>query len=227
MSEIFFKFLYIFKIPKIKLKNKENYLILKLKYLGEIAKELPIQIKKDLNSLKLTTLNIILITISIIFIFTQAIFYTFNGDMYLLAALIILLMILVVDISAIVQQLLKLKTQELKYLSEEDKELSIPKIPEAPKASKISINTSGLSTEIIEKIKLMEGPEIKVVLVNCERCKGVIPVPVPEKIVKKSELPVVPISFVHEKNDDRHCITIYLDHDFDIRRQRLSDVILS
>ena len=45
----------------------------------------------------------------------------------------------------------------------------------------------------------------------------------------ESELPIVPISFVHKnlETKDQHCITIHLDHDFDIRRQRLSDVVLS
>jgi len=59
--------------------------------------------------------------------------------------------------------------------------------------------------------------------------RAVIPVPVPKKIILKSELPVVPFSFVHKNPNqkDQHCITLHLDHDFDIRRQRLSDVVIS
>ena len=70
---------------------------------------------------------------------------------------------------------------------------------------------------------------MKVVLVNCDRCKAVIPIPVPKKVVSESELPIVPVSYVHKNLDkkDQHCITIHLDHDFDIRRQRLSDVVIS
>jgi hypothetical protein len=116
------------------------------------------------------------------------------------------------------------------YLSEEDKELGIPSIPEAPKKKeKITIDSPGLSTELIEKMKKMESKAAQVVLVNCDRCKEVIPVPVPKKAVSKSELPVVPISFIHKNSQgkDEHCITIHIDHDFDIRRQRISDVVLS
>ena len=117
-----------------------------------------------------------------------------------------------------------------KYNSKEDMDLEIPVVPEAPKKEKrITKNSPGLSTELLEKIKILESKSVKVVLVNCERCKAVIPVPVPKRIILKSELPVVPFSFVHKNPNqkDLHCITLHLDHDFDIRRQRLSDVVIS
>ena len=114
------------------------------------------------------------------------------------------------------------------YLSEEDKMLDIPTIPIAPKKKdKITVNSPGLSTDILNKIKEFDSEEVEVVLVNCDRCKGIIPVPIPKKAVLGSELPVVPISYVHTHKKDQHCITIHVDHDFDIRRQRISDVILS
>ncbi|MFW9936545.1 MAG: hypothetical protein ACFFD5_02785 [Candidatus Thorarchaeota archaeon] len=117
-----------------------------------------------------------------------------------------------------------------KYTSKEDMDLEIPVVPEAPKKeNKITKNSPGLSTELLEKIKKLESNTIKVVLVNCERCKTIIPVPVPKRVILKSELPVVPFSFVHKNPNqkDQHCITLHLDHDFDIRRQRLSDVVIS
>ena len=114
------------------------------------------------------------------------------------------------------------------YLSEEDMELGIPTIPIAPKKrEKISVDSPGLSTDILNKIKEIESKDVEVVLVNCDRCEAVIPVPIPKRAVLESELPVVPISYVHTHDDDKHCITIHVDHDFDIRRQRISDVILS
>jgi len=118
----------------------------------------------------------------------------------------------------------------VKYLSEEDIELDIPELPEAPKKKeKITLKSPGISPEIIDGMKTMKSKEIEVVLVNCERCGNIIPVPIPKKVVLNSELPVVPISYVHKnkENKDQHCITIHIDHDFDIRRQRISDVILS
>ncbi len=119
--------------------------------------------------------------------------------------------------------------EDIKDKSKKNIDLNIPEIPEAPKKKeRITLNSPGISTDLLDKIKKLEQKNIKVVLVNCERCKEVIPVPIPKNSIKKSELPVVPISFIHKnsKRKDLHCITLYVDHDFDIRRQRISDVIL-
>ncbi|MFX0003631.1 MAG: hypothetical protein ACFE9C_13030 [Candidatus Hodarchaeota archaeon] len=116
------------------------------------------------------------------------------------------------------------------YLTKEHLKLEIPVVPEAPKKKeKLTLDTSKVSNDVLKRMKKYESPDTKVVLVNCERCEAVIPVPVPKKAVLDSELPVVPISYVHKnlQNEDQHCLTIHLDHDFDIRRQRLSDVIIS
>lgn len=116
-----------------------------------------------------------------------------------------------------------------KNLSTEE-ELDIPLVPESPKQkNKITINSPGLSTDLVTQMKKLESEKNKVVLVNCERCKEIIAVPIPRVFVLKSELPVVPISYIHKnsKKKDQHCITLHLDHDFDIRRQRISDVVFS
>ncbi|HUW88960.1 MAG TPA: hypothetical protein VMV43_00420 [Candidatus Nanopelagicaceae bacterium] len=112
----------------------------------------------------------------------------------------------------------------------EDVELGIPLVPESPKKkNKLTINSPGLSADLLQKLKRLESDNIKVVLVNCERCREIIPVPIPKNYVIKSDLPVVPISYVHSNSHmkDQHCITLHLDHDFDIRRQRISDVVFS
>jgi hypothetical protein len=112
----------------------------------------------------------------------------------------------------------------------EDEDLAIPSVPEPPKKKdQLSIDSPEVTPDVLVRIKKVESPDMKVVLVNCERCKAVIPIPVPKSVVLESELPIVPISFVHKnlETKDRHCITIHLDHDFDIRRQRLSDVVIS
>lgn len=126
----------------------------------------------------------------------------------------------------------KPKTQDgsIDYPSEEDVELQIPTIPEAPKQKeKFALDSPDLSPDVLERIKKVESPDKKVVLVNCERCKAVILIPIPKRMVLSSNLPIVPISYVHMnlQNKDQHCITVHIDHDFDIRRQRISDVILS
>ena len=113
---------------------------------------------------------------------------------------------------------------------QEDLELEIPIVPESPKRKdKITIKSPGLSADLITQMKKLESDKIKVVLVNCERCREIIAVPIPKTFVLQSELPVVPISYVHKnpQKKDQHCITLHLDHDFDIRRQRISDVVFS
>lgn len=126
--------------------------------------------------------------------------------------------------------LLKLEEEKKDYLSKEDIDLEIPIIPAAPKKKeKLTLDTSNLSNNVLERIKSAKAPNTKVVLVNCERCKAIIPIPIPMNFISSSELPVVPVSFVHKnlQDKDQHCITIHLDHDFDIRRQRISDIVLS
>jgi hypothetical protein len=117
----------------------------------------------------------------------------------------------------------------LEYNSEEDLDLFIPAIPEPPKMKKrLTLDSSNLSVNVLDKMAEMETDNVKVVLVNCEKCGDVIPIPIPREMVKKSELPVVPISYIHKNKRDKeqHCITIHIDKDFDIRRQRYSEVIL-
>ena len=116
------------------------------------------------------------------------------------------------------------------FSTEKDLELDIPLVPESPKKKdKLTINSPGLSADLVTQMKKLESEKNNVVLVNCERCKEIIAVPIPRNFVLKSELPIVPISYVHKnsKKKDQHCITLHLDHDFDIRRQRISDVVFS
>jgi len=121
----------------------------------------------------------------------------------------------------------KLEKRKSVYITDEDLEMDIPLVPEAPK--KLTVNSRGLSTDLLIEMKKLESEKVKVVLVNCERCKKIIPVPIPKKFISKSKLPVVPISYIHKnlQNKDQHCITLHVDHDFDIRRQRISDVVFS
>ncbi|MBY9017040.1 MAG: hypothetical protein KGD68_15225, partial [Candidatus Lokiarchaeota archaeon] len=92
----------------------------------------------------------------------------------------------------------------------EDVELGIPLVPELPKKkNKLTINSPGLSADLLQKWKTLKSDNTKVVLVNCERCREVIPVPIPKNYIIKSDLPIVPISYVHSNSHmkDQHCIT--------------------
>jgi hypothetical protein len=109
-------------------------------------------------------------------------------------------------------------------------DFNIPEVPEPPKKEmKLTQGSPGLSAQILKELKNLENDNTKVVLVNCERCKEVIAVPIPRDYIINSKIPVVPVSYVHKNpiGKDLHCITLYLDSDFDIRRQRISDVVIS
>jgi len=115
------------------------------------------------------------------------------------------------------------------YSSKEHQDLDVPSVPIAPKKKdRITSDSPGLSTDLLKKMKSLESDSVKVVLVSCERCGEIIVVPITKAVILDSKLPVVPFSYVHmnAKRKDQHCITLHLDHDFDIRRQRISDVII-
>ena len=112
------------------------------------------------------------------------------------------------------------------YPTEKEIDLFIPAIPEPKKMKKL--DTSTLTVGVLEKLSKLESDNVNAVLVNCQRCNEVIPIPIPKNMILNSDLPVVAVSYIHKNKigNDQHCLTLYLDHDFDIRRQRISEVIL-
>lgn len=134
-----------------------------------------------------------------------------------------------IRVSSKEQKSKKEKESDEKHVIKID-DFNIPEVPEPPKkAIKLTQSSPGLSAQILKELKNLENDNTKVVLVNCERCKEVITVPIPRDYIINSKIPVVPVSYVHKnpKGRDLHCITLYLDSDFDIRRQRISDVVIS
>lgn len=119
----------------------------------------------------------------------------------------------------------KEKEKSLESLKDGKSDLKIPEVPVAPPKQIIKLDSPEVSPELLKKITKGETKELKYVLVKCDRCNKIIAFPVPKKKVLKSELPVVPISYIHGKGKERHCLTAHVDHDFDIRRRRVSDVV--
>lgn len=112
----------------------------------------------------------------------------------------------------------KAASGDLEFASEEDKELGIP-LPPPPK----KLKTPSISARIYESAE-DDNPDVKQVLIDCKMCGKNIVVPVPKKLVLDNELPVVPVTFIHGKR--QHAITLHLDHDFQVRRRRVSDIVL-
>ncbi len=104
---------------------------------------------------------------------------------------------------------------------ENDLEDDIPAVP-MPKAKQVDI---GMSQLVFNNNRYVNDSNYTHVLVECELCGGVIKMPVPTTFVKDSKLPVVPVTYVHGERGIRHPILVYLDHDFQVRRTRLSYLV--
>ncbi len=97
----------------------------------------------------------------------------------------------------------------------------VPAVP-MPNAKQVKYSLSPL---VSTSNRYVENPNYTHVLVECELCGGIIKMPVPTNFVKDSKLPVVPITYVHGEPGFRHPILVYLDHDFQVRRTRLSFLV--
>ncbi|MCF2139021.1 MAG: hypothetical protein K9W44_03080 [Candidatus Lokiarchaeota archaeon] len=94
-------------------------------------------------------------------------------------------------------------------------------IPPAPKKKPIKVDIDKKQMRILAK---KETKSIKYILIECNMC-GSKPIlmPVPKKLVLESKDPVVDISYVH--GNPEHVIVAQLDHDFQVRRRRVSQVV--
>ncbi|MHA1777644.1 MAG: hypothetical protein DRO88_07270 [Promethearchaeia archaeon] len=94
-------------------------------------------------------------------------------------------------------------------------------IPPAPKKKPIQVNLNKKDMKLLAK---KETKETKYILIECKLC-GTKPIimPIPKKIVLEAHEPVVDISYIH--GNPEHVIVAQLDHDFQVRRRRVSQVV--
>ncbi|WP_457559130.1 hypothetical protein [Candidatus Harpocratesius sp.] len=94
-------------------------------------------------------------------------------------------------------------------------------IPPMPKKKPIKVNINKKQMRILAK---KETKSTKYILIECNMC-GSKPIlmPVPKKLVLESKDPVVDVSYVH--GNPEHVIVAQLDHDFQVRRRRVSQVV--
>ena len=122
-----------------------------------------------------------------------------------------------------------LKKHEVKQSSAIDSKVFAPEVPSPPKKPPIPLNVHELSDEILEKINQIDSEDTKAVLVNCERCKNTIVIPVPKKKVLEFNSKEILVTYIHKNidNEDKHCITFELDSNFHVQLPRVADVIIS
>lgn len=94
-------------------------------------------------------------------------------------------------------------------------------IPPAPKKKPIQVDINKKDMQLLAK---KETKDTKFILIECRFC-GTKPIimPVPKKLVLEAAEPVVDISYVH--GNPEHVIVAQLDHDFQVRRRRVSRVV--
>jgi hypothetical protein len=97
----------------------------------------------------------------------------------------------------------------------------VPAVPQ-PKLKQVDM---GMAQLVFSSNRYINDPNYTQVLVECELCGGVIKMPVPTTYVRDSKLPVVPVTYVHGQSGIRHALLVYLDHDFQVRRTRLSYLV--
>ncbi|MHA1673606.1 MAG: hypothetical protein ACTSYI_08250 [Promethearchaeota archaeon] len=94
-------------------------------------------------------------------------------------------------------------------------------IPAAPPKKPLKIDIKSKDLKILAR---KETKDVKYILIECNKC-GSKPIlmPVPKKLVLEAVEPVVDISYIH--GDPEHVVVAQLDHDFQVRRRRVSEIV--
>lgn len=100
----------------------------------------------------------------------------------------------------------------------DDMDLNIP-LP--PKKKPIQISSD---LQMLDELAKKDTPETKYILIECPMCgEKPIMMPVPKKYVLDAKEPVVEVSYIH--GNPKHSIVAQLDHDFQVRRRRSSQIV--
>lgn len=86
-----------------------------------------------------------------------------------------------------------------------------PPIPQDPSQKPKDIN----------KLKPADLEGIKKIFVKCERCDKTFIIDLPRKLVLANPLEVVPVTILHH---EEHALTVYLDQNFESRRDYISEI---
>ncbi|MHA1610810.1 MAG: hypothetical protein ACTSVZ_04110 [Promethearchaeota archaeon] len=94
-------------------------------------------------------------------------------------------------------------------------------IPAAPPKKPLKIDIKSKDLKILAR---KETKDVKYILIECNKC-GSKPIlmPVPKKLVLEANEPVVDVSYIH--GNPEHVVVAQLDHDFQVRRRRVSEVV--
>ncbi|HMF33903.1 MAG TPA: hypothetical protein VKK79_20935 [Candidatus Lokiarchaeia archaeon] len=97
-------------------------------------------------------------------------------------------------------------------------------VVEVPSPTKLKVSILDMP-EVMSDERFVGDENYVHVYTECQLCGGKIRMPVPKRIVTDSELPIVPVTYIHGPPSDRHAIMVELDHDFEVRRARVSQLV--
>ncbi|MBD3187214.1 hypothetical protein GF325_10325 [Candidatus Bathyarchaeota archaeon] len=80
------------------------------------------------------------------------------------------------------------------------------------------------SDEAVRKKNILPPEELegtRKIFVKCERCDRTFIIDIPRRLVLANPLEVVPVTIMH---DEEHALTVYLDQNFESRRDYISEI---
>jgi len=98
-----------------------------------------------------------------------------------------------------------------------DSKLTTPDVP-LPRAAIAKL------PRVLSDERHVGDPNFIHVVVECQSCGGTILMPVPKAVVLDSDTPTVPVTYVHGLAGNRHAITVELDHEFEVRRAKVTAI---
>lgn len=104
----------------------------------------------------------------------------------------------------------------------DDNQLNIPQIP-AKKALNAKVDKINLDIPNLDEIAKKDTATTKNIVIEDTFIKKNIVIPIPRKMILDAKEPVVEISYIY--NEPLHSVVVQLDHDFQVRRCRVSPVI--
>ncbi|MHA1698738.1 MAG: hypothetical protein ACTSWN_07880, partial [Promethearchaeota archaeon] len=96
---------------------------------------------------------------------------------------------------------------------------SIPPVPPMPGNIK---NTNELKSNV-KVIPAKDIKGVKKIFVKCDRCDKTFIIDLPRRLVLSNPQEVVPVTLLHA---DDHALTVYLDRNFESRRDYISEIFV-
>ena len=113
--------------------------------------------------------------------------------------------------------------------SKDDEIFDAPPVPPPKRKTSVPQDSQELSKTILERIKMVESEGNKAILIDCDRCKKKVVVPISKATILKSNTKYLTIAYIHKysKKDNPHCLLFELDRETKVQLSKATDAIFS